>query len=119
MGKNPILDNGNMKLQDGLCTAFINSSLHSNLAYRPQFIYNDNKNGQKVFASIENELLHCEEFKISVAFITKGGITPLLQTLRELEKRGVKGKILTTDYLCFSDPEALDMIANLNNIELY
>ncbi len=118
MGKNPILDNGNMKLQDGLCTAFINSSLHSNLAYRPQFIYNDNKNGQKVFASIENELLHCEEFKISVAFITKGGITPLLQTLRELEKRGVKGKILTTDYLCFSDPEALDMIANLNNIEL-
>lgn len=118
MGKNPILDNRNMKLQDGLCTAFINSSLHSNLAYRPQFIYNDNKNGQKVFASIENELLHCEEFKISVAFITKGGITPLLQTLRELEKRGVKGKILTTDYLCFSDPEALDMIANLNNIEL-
>lgn len=32
MGENSIPNNKNMKLQDGLCTAFINSSLHSNLA---------------------------------------------------------------------------------------
>ena len=36
----------------------------------------------------------------------------------ELEKRGVPGRILTTDYLCFSDPIALDTIARLSNIEL-
>ncbi len=53
-----------------------------------------------------------------MAFITRGGITPLLQTLQELEKRGVPGRILTTDYLCFSDPIALDTIASLSNIEL-
>lgn len=40
MGENSIPDNENMKLQDGLCMAFINSSLHSNLAYNPQFVYN-------------------------------------------------------------------------------
>ncbi len=45
------------ELQSGLNTAFINGALHSNLAYRPQFIYNDNKNGQKVFSAIEDELL--------------------------------------------------------------
>lgn len=99
-------------------TAFINKNCNSNLAYRPQFVYNDNKEGKKVFTSIEDELLRCESFSISVAFITRGGITPLLQTLRELEAKGVKGRILTTDYLSFSDPVALDTLANLSNIEL-
>ena len=36
-----------------------------------------------------------------------GGITPLLQTLKELEKRQIPGKILTTNYLNFSEPRAL------------
>lgn len=106
------------ELQSGFNTAFINGVFHSNLAYRPQFIYNDNKNGQKVFSAIEDELLRCDSFSISVAFITRGGITPLLQTLKELGRRGVPGRILTTDYLCFSDPVALDTIASLSNIEL-
>ncbi len=106
------------ELQSGFNTAFVNSVFNSNLAYRPQFIYNDNKNGQKVFSAIEDELLRCDSFAISVAFITRGGITPLLQTLQELERRGVPGRILTTDYLSFSDPVALDTIASLSNIEL-
>lgn len=106
------------EFQNGFNTAFINSAYNSNLAYRPQFIYNDNKNGQKVFSAIEDELLRCDSFAISVAFITRGGITPLLQTLKELERRGVPGRILTTDYLSFSDPVALDTIASLSNIEL-
>lgn len=41
------------EFQNGFNTAFINSTFNSNLAYRPQFIYNDNKNGQKVFSTIE------------------------------------------------------------------
>ncbi len=107
-----------MQLHRGLSTAFVNSAVNSSLAYKPQFIYNDNKNGHKVFSAIEDELLRCDGFAISVAFITKGGITPLLQTLKELEQRGVPGRILTTDYLNFSDPAALDTIAKLSNIEL-
>ena len=79
----------NMKeLSKGLGSAFFDRTINSNLAYKPQFIYNDNKNGQKVFSAIEYELLRCDRFAISVAFITRGGITPLLQTLKELEKRG-------------------------------
>ena len=111
-------ENKIVEIQSGFNTAFVNSAINSNLAYRPQFIYNDNKNGQKVFSAIEDELLRCDNFAISVAFITRGGITPLLQTLKELERRGVPGRILTTDYLSFSDPVALDTIASLSNIEL-
>ena len=42
----------------------------------------------------------------------------MLGTLKELEYRGVKGRILTTDYLLFSDPAALDMLNGLSNLEL-
>ena len=105
-------------LQGGLQTAFIDRTYHSNLAYRPQFVYNDSRNGQKVFSALEDELLRCDSFAISVAFITRGGITPLLQTLKELERKGVPGRILTTDYLNFSDPSALDTLTGLSNIEL-
>ena len=107
-----------VELKQGLTTAFINQNASSNLAYRPQFVSNNYKEGRKVISSIEDELLSCEEFCISVAFITKGGITPLLQTLKELERRGIPGKILTTDYLSFRYPEALRMLAKFNNIEI-
>lgn len=55
----------------------------------------------------------CEEFSISVAFITMGGITPLLQTLEELERRNIPGRIMTTDYLTFSEPRALEKLSAL------
>ncbi len=42
----------------------------------------------------------------------------MLQTLKELEQKGIKGKILTTDYLVFSDPRALEKLHSLENIEL-
>lgn len=57
-------------------------------------------------------------FVISVAFITMGGITPLLLTLKELEKKGIPGKILTTNYLSFSEPAALQKLHELKNITL-
>lgn len=105
-------------LQQGLTTAFIDSTVSSNLAYKPQFVSNNYKEGRKVFSSIKDELLACEEFSISVAFITMSGITPLLQTLKELERRGVPGRILTTDYLNFSEPRALKKLSELTNISL-
>lgn len=85
---------------------------------KPQFIYNNHTIGKKVLSVIEEQLQHCDEFFISVAFITMGGIAPLLQTLKELEKKHIKGRILTTDYLAFNDPKALNKLASFSNIEL-
>ena len=50
-----------------------------------------------------------------MAFITDGGFVSLAQTFKDLEARNVKGKILTTDYLAYSDPDALDKINEFNN----
>ena len=106
------------QIQQGMHTAFIDAGTMSNLAYKPQFISNNYKAGRKVLASIEEELAACDEFSISVAFITMSGITPILQSLKELERRGVPGRIMTTDYLMFSEPKALDKLAELTNIQL-
>lgn len=106
------------EINDGAQTALIDGTYQSNLAYRSEFIFNDYKQGKKVLSSIEDELANCDEFCISVAFITMGGITPLLQILKELEIRNIPGKILTTDYLTFSEPRALEKLSNLRNIQL-
>lgn len=102
----------------GLGTAFIDRNIDSDLAFQPEFLSNNYEQGRKVLVSLERELLNCNSFSISVAFITKSGIEPLLMTLKELEKRNIHGRILTTDYLLFSDPTALDKLAELTNIEL-
>lgn len=105
-------------IYEGIETAFIDYNNQSNVAFKPQFISNDYKEGRKVISSLEDELLKCDKFDISVAFITEGGIAPLLQTLKLLEEKGIKGRILTTDYLEFCDPKALRKLAAFQNIEL-
>lgn len=106
------------EMKNGFETAYIDGSVVSNTAYRPQFVSNNHKEGKKVLASIEDELLACEQFQISVAFITMSGITPLLQTLQELEKKNIPGQILTTNYLNFSEPRALKKLQELSNVTL-
>ena len=46
------------------------------------------------------------------------GITPLLQTFKDLEKKNIPGEILTTNYLNFSEPKALEKLNGLSNITL-
>jgi superfamily II DNA or RNA helicase/HKD family nuclease len=106
------------EIRNGFETAYVDETFSSNLAYKPQFVSNNYKEGKKVISTIENELLECDEFQISVAFITMGGITPLLQTLRELEKKNIHGEILTTNYLNFSEPNALDKLNEFKNITI-
>lgn len=106
------------QLQEGLTTAYIDGTAAANLAYKPAFVSNNPEEGKKVISVIEDELMKCDQFQISVAFITMGGITPLLQTLKELEKRQIPGQILTTNYLNFSEPRALKKLQELTNITL-
>ena len=104
------------KLVDGYKRAFIDSSVEAEPAYTPQFI--SNYRGNKVLTQLENELRECSSMFISVAFITGGGIAHLKGVLKEMEAKNVPGRILTTDYLLFSEPAALDALAGLNNLEV-
>lgn len=77
-----------------------------------------NGEGRNVLSAIEDGLRNCDEFLISVAFITDDGLLVLKPILKELEERGVRGRILTTDYLGFNNPKVLDDLGKLKNIEL-
>lgn len=105
-------------LELGHRTACIDYQVASGEGYRPSLVFNDPDEGIKVLTEIDDELSNCEEFSIGVAFITEGGLVPLLQTLKQLNDKGVKGRILTTNYLNFSEPSALERLHSLENITL-
>jgi len=63
-------------------------------------------------------LRECAKFYFSVAFINFSGLQLLLDNFKELEEKGVKGKILTSTYLNFTEPKALERINKFNNIDL-
>ena len=99
-------------------TGFINNLVNSNLALRPKLLINDFSKGSKVLSEITSELTKCNHFMFSIAFITMSGITPLLETLRLIEAKGITGRILTTDYLNFSEPKALKKLLAFSNIRI-
>ena len=84
----------------------------------PKILLNDKVAGKKVLSSIINELNGCNEFWFSVAFVTAGGVASLKNTLEEIANRNIKGKILVSQYLNFTQPEALKQLLKFKNIEL-
>ena len=105
-------------LSESIQTGFINQQIQSEKSYRPELLTNDHKQGKKVLSTILRELETCDEFQFSVAFVTTGGIATLMNTLLALEKKNVQGKILASQYLNFTQPEALKRIKQFKNIEL-
>ncbi len=99
-------------------TGLISGLIDSNLALRPKLIINDHNKGTKVLSDITSELTKCKEFMLCVAFITSSGITPLLETLKYLEKKNIKGRIITTNYLNFSEPKAMRKLLEFSNLSI-
>ena len=104
------------EILNGAKTAFINQHNSSSADFTPKLLYNEGSS--KVINSIRDELRDCEEFIISSAFITLSGITPLLEEFRYLQKNNIKVKILTTDYLYFTEPKALRKLNEFENLEV-
>lgn len=108
-------------LLQSFSTGFIDRSIHSKKEYLPELITNDKSIGTKVLTTILKELRELkdgDEFWFSVAFVTTSGVATLIDTLIDLEKRKIKGKILVSQYLNFTQPEALRRLFQFKNIEL-
>jgi superfamily II DNA or RNA helicase/HKD family nuclease len=105
-------------LSNSIQTGFVDQLIQSNKEYRPELLTNNSEQGKKVLSTIIRELEQCDEFWFSVAFVTTGGIAALMNTLIDLEKKKIKGKILASQYLNFTHPEALRRIKQFKNIEL-
>ena len=84
----------------------------------PALLYNDDSNGIKVLTSFVSSMESCDGFDFSVAFITMGGLSTLYQAFRNAKVRNVRGRILTTDYLHFNDPDALKWLLDNTDFEV-
>ena len=112
------LENSSENLQKSLATSFADAAIPSEAGLRTTLLANDPIRHLKILTAIDDELSHARSFSISVAFITKSGIAPLLLTLQRLAAKGVHGRILTTDYLYFTEPGALRQLLALPNLEV-
>jgi superfamily II DNA or RNA helicase/SOS-response transcriptional repressor LexA len=99
-------------------TGFINKSILSNLEFQPELLVNQTKPNKKILTNILRELEYCNEFYISVAFVTTSGVASIINKLQELENKKIKGKILVSQYLNFTEPEALKRLLQFENIDL-
>lgn len=70
------------------------------------------------FNNITELLDNCKSFYFNVAFINFSGIQLLLDSFKKLEEKNIKGKILTSTYLNFTQIKALEKIKKFKNIEL-
>ena len=105
-------------IQNAVTTGFVDDQFDSFLDYRPSILTNEPVINEKVLSTILDELRTCESFFLSVAFITSGGVASLFGTLLDLQSKRITGKILVSEYLNFTEPEALRKILQLNNVEL-
>lgn len=112
------MDSIRQALTQSLQTGFIDHLIRSDKNFVPQYLINDKAAGKKVLTTIDRELKRCDEFWFSVAFVTTSGVATLINTFIELEKKGIKGKILVSQYQNFTQPEALRRLLRFSNIEL-
>ena len=106
-----------VKLSESLKASFIESDGKSDDRYAPRILGNDSDCNVNVLDTLKRELCDCTSFALSVAFITASGIQVLAAILAELRDRGIPGRILTSTYLNFNDPDALGKLLEYPNIE--
>lgn len=109
---------GAPELRSGIEYGFLDSTVIAEEHYKPALLVNDNERGEKVLTTLSSELKTCDEFMFSVAFVTEGGVEVLLMELRDLQRRGIKGRIIASQYQNFTQPKALKRLLAFDNIEL-
>jgi len=106
------------ELETALKAGYIDKTTMARHEYMPKLLVNDSKKKTKVLTTILSELNFCDEFAFSVAFVTNGGVEVIIDALRTLEHKGIKGRILASSYQNFTQPNALRRLIKFPNIEV-
>ena len=99
-----------------LYKGFIDKDVSHQGNFTPKLLINNKK--ENVLSTIVQELQKCSSFSISVAFITESGLASLKSYLYDLNQKGIKGKILTSNYLGFNSPKMYYELLKLENVEV-
>jgi len=105
-------------LEESLYKGFIDQAKPSGERFKPTLLINNTKTNETVLNSITEELDGCQSFLFSVAFVTESGLATLKTHLSDLERKGIKGRILTSTFLNFNQPKVFKELLKINNIEV-
>jgi len=97
---------------------FIDFNIDTDERFLPKILTNNQQKQLKVLENLTQELESCDDFFFSVAFVTNSGIACLIDTLKELQLKSIKGKILASQYQNFTEPRALRRLLAFPNLEL-
>ncbi|SFB07039.1 MULTISPECIES: DEAD/DEAH box helicase [unclassified Bacillus (in: firmicutes)] len=86
------------------------------MLFEKKLIVNSDKGN--LLTELVKSMNECVRFYFSVAFVNFSGLQLLLDPLKEAEQNGVKGKIITSTYLNFTDAKALEKIREFQNVDL-
>lgn len=106
------------RLLDSLKKGFLDEQTNIDEAVRTKFLTNDVEKKVTVLETIKLELKKCKTFTFSVAFITQSGLNELKTILFDLDQKGIKGRIITSNYLAFNNPEVYKELLKINNIDV-
>ena len=106
------------ELQQSLASALIDDKINSLPDLQPQIIYNNYNSGSNLLVELLQELQTCKRFYFAIAFITQSGLICLKECLKLLQEKNITGDILTTDYLYFNQPKALQELQQYPNLNI-
>lgn len=104
-------------LEKSLKKAFIDRDLEGS-TYDPKLIINKPEKNEYFLNVLQDELDSCEDFFFSIAFVTQSGLNGLKTHLSDLAEKGIKGRLLTSTYLHFNQPEMFESLLEIPNLEI-
>lgn len=105
------------RFAESLESSFVGSKQEPDDRYSPRILGNDDTASANVLATLKSEMRDCVSFAFSVAFVISSGMQVLAAILADLRERNIPGRILTSTYLNFNDPDALRKLLEYPNIE--
>lgn len=103
-------------LQESLYKGFIDRTLQSGERFKPTLLVNNAT--ENVLNTLLEELDHCDSFLFSVAFVTESGLATLKSHFYDLNRKGIKGRILTSTFLNFNQPKVFKELMKISNVEV-
>lgn len=105
-------------LEASLHKGFIDKQLNKSGRYKPELLVNNLKKNENVLSTLLEELDQSKSFIFSVAFITESGLATLKSHFLDLDRKGVKGRILTSTFLQFNQPKVFRELMKIKNVEV-
>lgn len=78
----------------------------------------NNSSHDNFYNELKRSFVGCRKFYFNVAFVSYSGLQLLLDIFKKAEEEKIHGRIITSTYLNFTEPKALNKIKTFSNIDL-